>query len=232
MKEKESTFDDQIHRDLNRSLPKHVFFQDSGGAGQQALFDVLRAYALTDTTVGYCQGMGFITAVLLLYAPSEDVFCLLQRIIQDYDMAGLFQPGFPTLYQCFYTHKQLLQLWLPRLSAHFTKQGVDPNMYAFGWYTTIYVNSLRFPYIIRILDMFFCDGFKVLYRIAIAILKLMQKALLSAEFDTIVMMLNNLEKELTAGPDELIATAMEFTLSNKKLDKIKRDYESSGGGNR
>lgn len=86
---------------------------------QQALFDVLRAYALADTTVGYCQGMGFITAVLLLYASSEDVFCLLQRIIQDYEMAGLFQPGFPTLYECFYTHKQLLQLWLPRLSAHF-----------------------------------------------------------------------------------------------------------------
>lgn len=190
MKEKESPFDNQIHRDLNRSLPKHVFFQDSGGAGQQALFDVLRAYALADTTVGYCQGMGFITAVLLLYASSEDAFCLLQRIIQDYEMAGLFQPGFPTLYQCFFTHKQLLQLWLPRLSAHFTKQGVDPNMYAFGWYTTIYVNSLRFPYIIRILDMFFCDGFKVLYRIAIAILKLMQKALLNAEFDVIVMMLN------------------------------------------
>lgn len=102
-------------------------------------------------------------------------------------------------------------------------------MYAFGWYTTIYVNSLRFPYIIRILDMFFCDGFKVLHRIAIAILKLMQKVLLNAEFDVIVMKLNNLDKELTVTPEELVATAMEFTLSAKKLDKIKRDYQASAG---
>lgn len=44
-----------ILRDLARTFPKHSFFQDANGLGQESLFNVMKAYSLYDPEVGYCQ---------------------------------------------------------------------------------------------------------------------------------------------------------------------------------
>src|ERR1700722_5879875 len=66
-----------------RTLPHHHFFTDGKGIGQENLFNVLKAYSLYvhlasrkissadrlgryDPDVGYCQGLPFIVAILLL----------------------------------------------------------------------------------------------------------------------------------------------------------------------
>ena len=83
------------------------------------MFNVLKAFSIYDKKVGYCQGMSFICAVFLLYFSEEETFAVLCRLIKDYELSGLFEPGFPTLRKCLYIHDQLLEFWLPRLSAHF-----------------------------------------------------------------------------------------------------------------
>ena len=65
----------------------------------------------------------------------------------------------------------------------------------------------------------------VLFKVAIAILKSMQKELLKSNFDDAVLCLKNLQKYLTATPDELVSTALEFTISNKRMDKLSKDYD-------
>jgi hypothetical protein len=68
-----------------RTFPHHDFFTDGQGIGQENLFNVLKAYSLYgnlipelvvrivmtlhlryDPKVGYCQGLPFIVAILLL----------------------------------------------------------------------------------------------------------------------------------------------------------------------
>ena len=41
----------EIVRDLSRTYPSHVFFQDHRGPGQRSLFNVLKAYAVYDRQV-------------------------------------------------------------------------------------------------------------------------------------------------------------------------------------
>ena len=70
---------DTILRDINRTFPRHAMFADEG-TGQDCLRRVLIAYSLYDEEVGYCQGLGFITAMFLTYMPEEvrdDGRCLL-----------------------------------------------------------------------------------------------------------------------------------------------------------
>ena len=64
---KETSCEGVIRRDINRTFPVHKFFKDSGGMGQDALYKVSKAYAVYDTEVGYCQGLSFIAASLLLH---------------------------------------------------------------------------------------------------------------------------------------------------------------------
>jgi hypothetical protein len=49
-------------------------FYDEAGPGQESLRQVLIWYASQDPEVGYCQGMGFIAALLLSYMVPEDAF--------------------------------------------------------------------------------------------------------------------------------------------------------------
>lgn len=56
-----------ILSDIHRTYPAHKFFRETGGAGQDSLFKVSKAYAVYDQEVGYCQGLSFVAATLLLH---------------------------------------------------------------------------------------------------------------------------------------------------------------------
>lgn len=64
---KETKCETVIQRDIHRTFPAHKFFSEIGGSGQDVLFKVSKAYAVYDTEVGYCQGLSFIAASLLLH---------------------------------------------------------------------------------------------------------------------------------------------------------------------
>jgi hypothetical protein len=59
-------YDKMIQRDLSRTFPGHTFFQDKDGQGQEALYNVIKAYSIYDSEVGYCQGLAFVVGPLLL----------------------------------------------------------------------------------------------------------------------------------------------------------------------
>lgn len=63
----DSNCENVIQRDINRTFPAHDFFKEAGGLGQDSLYRISKAYAVHDTEVGYCQGLSFLAATLLLH---------------------------------------------------------------------------------------------------------------------------------------------------------------------
>jgi hypothetical protein len=96
-----------------RTFPHHDYFNNGQGIGQENLFNVLKAYSLYDEAVGYCQGLPFVVAILLLNVcpstcisspnshlyqmPDEEAFSLLVRLMHIYDLRGHFLPEMPKL---------------------------------------------------------------------------------------------------------------------------------------
>jgi hypothetical protein len=58
--------------DLGRTFPMHNNFMKRFGAGQLALFNVLKAYSIFDMEVGYCQGLSFIVGILLIHVNNDE----------------------------------------------------------------------------------------------------------------------------------------------------------------
>lgn len=47
--------DNEIARDLNRTYPTHVFYQQPEGAGQKSLYHVLKTYSVYDKRVSQAE---------------------------------------------------------------------------------------------------------------------------------------------------------------------------------
>ena len=52
---RQSACEKVIRRDIARTYPEHDFFKKKDGIGQEALFNVMKAYSIHDREVGYCQ---------------------------------------------------------------------------------------------------------------------------------------------------------------------------------
>jgi hypothetical protein len=141
-------------------------FSEESGQGQQNLRMVLRAYALYNQELGYCQGMGMLVGMLLLRMGPEDSFwtlvCILESYIPDYHSVTLYQLRVDAA-----AFELCLKKYLRPLSKHMSD--LTPLMYMTQWFLTIYTLSLPWNTVLRVWDMFLHDGAKVLFRAGLAL---------------------------------------------------------------
>ncbi|CAG8535426.1 59_t:CDS:2 [Diversispora eburnea] len=181
-----SPHEKMIMRDLNRTFPKHEYFQDQDGIGQEGLFNVVKAYSLYDKEVGYCQGISFVVGPLLLNMPDEEAFCVLLRLMKYYNMRGHFLPGMDGLQLKLFQFDRLVEEMLPKLHEHLKSQGINSSMYASQWFMTLFAYKFPLPLVFRIYDTIFTEGIESIFRFSIALLKKNEKALLEMEFEKLL----------------------------------------------
>lgn len=87
---------------------------------------------------------------------------------------------------------------------------------------TVFSVSLPFNIIVRIWDIYLVEGAKILYRVALAILKLNQQKLLQTDLPGTLEVLTTFYKTVNA--DELVKASLGFTFSIKKLRQLQKDY--------
>lgn len=227
---------DVIDRDVSRTFSDYVFFRQKEGQspsqGRSALRNVLRAYACHDKELGYCQGMSFLAGVFLMYATEEQAFWMLEGLLRDsrWQLRGMFLPGFPLLNEYYYILDVLMKEHTPKLRQKNLKSGVVPAMFAQEWFMTLFACCIPFESFLRVMDVLLYKGYKILFQLAIAMLKSMEqsKELASMEFSTLVVSLKGLGgrdkyRESTYAimdTEQLLKTAFQIQLSTSKLNKL------------
>uniref|UniRef100_A0A1I7X806 Rab-GAP TBC domain-containing protein n=1 Tax=Heterorhabditis bacteriophora TaxID=37862 RepID=A0A1I7X806_HETBA len=73
----------QIERSLLHALPNNICFRKKNGIGIDALRRILKAVAFIYPDLGYCEGMGVIAAILLLFCSEESTFWIMTALIED-----------------------------------------------------------------------------------------------------------------------------------------------------
>lgn len=217
-----------IIRDISRTFPSHVFFQQRHGPGQRSLYNVLKAYSVYDRAVGYVQGMGFLAGLLLLYMSEEDAFWLLVALLKGAvhsPMEGLYLVGLPLVQQYLFQFERLVKEQLPRLGAHFEEEMINPSMYASQWFITVFSYSFPFPVALRIWDVFLSEGVKIIFKVGLALLKYCHDDLVKLPFEKLVHALRNFPEDALA-PDTLLPMAFSIKVS-KRLEELKIDYDQT-----
>jgi hypothetical protein len=91
---------------------------------KRRLFKILKAYAVYDTQVGYCQGTNFIVMLILTVIPSATEAFFVQ-IMHGKNWRGLFTPNTPKLMKLLEELVTSVRLRIPDLYQHFEEQNVN-----------------------------------------------------------------------------------------------------------
>ncbi|XP_040272636.1 TBC1 domain family member 10A [Bufo bufo] len=161
---------DIIERDLHRQFPFHEMFVARGGHGQQDLFRVLKAYTLHRPDEGYCQAQAPIAAVLLMHMPAEQAFWCLVQICEKY-LPGYYSEKLEAIQLDGRILFSMLRKVSPVAYKHLSKQKIDPILYMTEWFMCAFSRTLPWSSVLRVWDMFFCEGVKIIFRVALILLK-------------------------------------------------------------
>ncbi|CAH0716393.1 unnamed protein product, partial [Brenthis ino] len=215
----------QIDSDVNRQFREHQFYRERYSEKQCSLFNVLCAYSMYNSEVGYCQGMSGLAGVLLMYMDEEDAFWALTILLSDkkYAMHGLYVEGFPKLTRFLEHHDKILTKFMPKLKHHFDKFGLDAILYSLKWFFVCFVERVPFSLCLRVWDIYLLDGERVITAMAYTILKLHKKAIMKLnDMDLIVNFIQvKLHKDFGFEDDVVI---YHLERSMEELKRAKLDY--------
>ncbi|KAF9122218.1 GTPase-activating protein [Mortierella sp. 14UC] len=222
-----STHEKQITRDMTRTFPNHEYFQTEGGVGQEALFNVAKAYSLYDPEVGYCQGISFIVGPLLLNMPEEEAFCMLVRMMQTYEMRGHYTPDMEKLQLRLYQFEQLMEETVPMIFKHLRNQGIRSTMYASQWFMTVFAYKFPLELVFRVYDILFVEGADALLRFAVALLVKNHDRILSLDFEVLIEFLKHgLFEPYMNDAGLLIQDAYNVKVTPRKLTQYAQKYQA------
>ncbi|XP_069044149.1 TBC1 domain family member 10B [Lepisosteus oculatus] len=163
---------DIIEKDLHRQFPFHEMFAARGGHGQQDLYRILKAYTVYRPEEGYCQAQAPVAAVLLMHMPAEQAFWCLVQICEKY-LPGYYSAGLEAIQLDGEIFFSLLRRVCPMAYRHLKKFKIDPILYMTEWFMCVYSRTLPWACVLRVWDMFFCEGVKIIFRVGLVLLRQM-----------------------------------------------------------
>ncbi|XP_050103248.1 uncharacterized protein LOC126583000 isoform X1 [Malus sylvestris] len=220
-----------IIRDISRTFPSHIFFQQRHGPGQRSLYNVLKAYSVFDREVGYVQNAGNGISGWSLTSLYERRGCILviSRITQRSSPCtnGRFISGLPLVQQYLFQLDQLVKEHLPKLGEHFSQEMINPSMYASQWFITVFSYSFPFHLALRIWDVFLYEGVRIVFKVGLALLKYCHDDLTKLPFEKLIHALRNFPDD-AMNPDTLLPLAYSIKVS-RGLEETKQEYEKKNG---
>ena len=171
---------EQIGKDVPRTFPGHA--QLDTPSQRLALERVLRAFAVANPHVGYCQGMNFVCGVLLLLMEEEAAFWALTQILR------VILPDYFAIRGQMRTHRvdqevlrELAEARTPRVVRALDEAGCPLHAVASSWFMALFANALPWETALRVWDVTLFERTRApLFQTALAVMELDQRTLRDA----------------------------------------------------
>ena len=114
---------------------------------------------------------------------------------------------------------------MPKIYKKLVEKEAYPTMYASQWFFTLFTNCLPFELLVRIFDCYLLEGEKIIYRVALAILKVNEQQLLNSKhFEDFMENLRNCTKN-TKDVQSFLNIAFDFSFSRSHIVFFEQEYQ-------
>ena len=166
-----------IEKDVFRTFPDHSMF-DVDGTGIQQLRRILLAYSVWNPAVGYCQGLNFMAAALLLFLDEEDSFWILCSLCKNILPPKYYTPKLFDLHVDVRVLQKLIETKLPSVQAVFQDHHIDVRLIAMEWFMCSFLNIFPLETTTRVWDVMLYERSSLpIFRVALGLFKLLQPEL-------------------------------------------------------
>lgn len=196
-----------IERDLHRTFPDNIKFKPDPVEGEarnshfpapetsvlQALRRVLQTFAIYNPKIGYCQSLNFVAGLLLLFMEEEKAFWMLNIITRVY-LPGTHELNLEGANVDLGVLMSAIKDMMPNIWSKIGGELDGTNNQTHGkvsmrlppitlcttaWFMSCFIGTLPIEVVLRVWDSFFYEGSKTLFRIALTILKVGEKEIMS-----------------------------------------------------
>ncbi|KAG6417055.1 hypothetical protein SASPL_124496 [Salvia splendens] len=198
----------QIDHDLPRTFPGHPWLDTP--EGHASLRRVLVGYSFRDSDVGYCQGLNYVAALLLVVMKTEEeAFWMLAVLLENVLVSDCYTTNLSGCHVEQRVFKNLLTKKCPRIAAHLGALEFDVSLVCTEWFLCLFSKSLPSETTLRVWDVLFYEGAKVLFSVALAIFKMNEEELLVTHHVGDVINVIQRSTHYLFDPDELLTVAFE-----------------------
>ncbi|CDS35885.1 growth hormone regulated TBC protein 1 A [Echinococcus multilocularis] len=175
-----------IMADIPRTFPENVHFSQAQGKGDklQALQRILTAFAIAFPKIGYCQGLNYVAATLLLAmqgvpeAEAEERAFWLLHALSHHIVPKYYSDSMVDVRVDCLVFEELLKKKAPSIYKTLKNAHVDCVVLATKWFICLFADVLPIETVLRIFDSLFYEGNKILFRACIALAKLHTREIL------------------------------------------------------
>ncbi|XP_041363348.1 small G protein signaling modulator 3-like isoform X1 [Gigantopelta aegis] len=167
----------QIEKDLLRTMPSNACYCNINSTGIPRLRRILRSLAWLYPDIGYCQGTGVIAASLLLFLEEEDTYWMMCAIIEDLLPASYYSNTLIGIQADQRVLRQLVISYLPDVDLVLKEHDIELSLISLHWFLTLFASVVHMKVLLRLWDLFFCDGSVILFQITLGMLKLKESEL-------------------------------------------------------
>lgn len=239
----------EIERDVVRTMPCNLNFSlksETGPANRDKLRSVLLAASAAEPSVGYCQGMNFVVATLLLAFDSNEskAFFMFLAILRHYHFKHLYSPSVPLLPLRMFHFSRLVREHVPQVWHHLNTKTFSVEIFANQWIMTLYSYYIE-PDILadKIWTLFFLLGWKFLLQFGVAILSLLEPQIVQMDVEEISAFMATSSRSssspvstvsMNSHPfsresrikDQLLYAIERFRIRNRDLDTYSQQFMS------
>jgi len=182
----------QIKKDIGRTFPNSIkkkYFKNI--KIDFNLFRILKALAVKDQDVSYCQGMNFVVGFLLVVSNFNELetFYMMLSLLNytgenNFGVRGFFTQDFPLLKLYLFIFQFFFLKKIPLLKGHFDKLDIPNELWISKWLQTLFTIVLPYDAVKRVWDCILTYGLDFIINFSIAYLKYLESDLLKLK-DTI-----------------------------------------------
>jgi predicted 2-oxoglutarate/Fe(II)-dependent dioxygenase YbiX len=163
--------------------------------------------------------MNFIAAMFLTFLSEEESFWLLVIVMNEepYKLRELFGEDMAGTHEVLYIAEKLLQQFLPKLSQHFETESIHISMFVTQWLLTVYTSTFPFELVSRVWDSFLVEGWKVVYRVMLALMEAASKDIMNYSFEQILNYFRDFPH--TVDGTKIMNASLKIPLKRKHIQK-------------
>ena len=139
-----------------------------------------------------------------------------------YKLRGLYLDEMPGMMIALHTLDRLLEKQLPKVYERFQVEHIDVHMFATSWIRTMLVTHFPIELVARVWDIFFNEGWKIVYRVILALLKYSEIILLNDTYARIIDYLDHgLAQDISGKHDMILDIAFhKIKFKTEELEMI------------